>query len=397
MTDRGRYHIILGRPNTIQNFDHDDSVYPVELWFYNDANLKRFGLPPYFYLLFFRRNGGGELELYSPAVDGPVELLTGYSYVSMDRTNDVEAAYNKLYEIHPELAHSSLSFRTDEGDTATFNTSSFGTISLIDEIIRAPYRGVDTSYATRLDLDRGVVESDFLFAFAPSHGAMAVFPGPGDRFFLHWVIEIDPQHVAVVENANTRAYGTMFITTVEITSREDPGKVALQTRKESFLGMSEAQAKAGGLSGSFAFRGMTPLVPGAYDVRIVLRNRACPSRDTSDCIRSYTMLTGPVDVPEWSEAGPGLSDVTLAYSTERPGDKAIYCPFRFGALEVFPNPRGAYSLGESLVGVVQPIGAPAGSQVRFRIFSAEDAETVRLENRVRHSAWSPSPSFPRLG
>mgnify|MGYP002030115111 CR=1 FL=1 len=52
-TDRGRYYIILGPPRTKQSWEARDEVYPAELWFYNDAQLKRYRLPPFFFLLFF--------------------------------------------------------------------------------------------------------------------------------------------------------------------------------------------------------------------------------------------------------------------------------------------------------------------------------------------------------
>ena len=55
MTDRGRYYIILGPPTDRQDFSHEDAVYPTKLWFYNNPDLKRFGLPPFFRSPWFRR------------------------------------------------------------------------------------------------------------------------------------------------------------------------------------------------------------------------------------------------------------------------------------------------------------------------------------------------------
>lgn len=42
-TDRGRYYILLGAPRSIQNYEARDEIYPTELWFYNNSELKRFG------------------------------------------------------------------------------------------------------------------------------------------------------------------------------------------------------------------------------------------------------------------------------------------------------------------------------------------------------------------
>jgi GWxTD domain-containing protein len=77
-TDRGRYYILLGKPNTRRPLEATDAIYPSELWFFNDPELKYVGLPPFFHLLFFRRQGSGELKLYSPLTDGPQALLTGF-------------------------------------------------------------------------------------------------------------------------------------------------------------------------------------------------------------------------------------------------------------------------------------------------------------------------------
>jgi len=377
-TDKGRYHILLGPPRNVQTFDTDDSVYPVELWFYNDSALKRYGLPPFFYLLFVRRQGNGELELYSPLADGPQTLLTGYQTTSMDFSDDVERAYYKLFAIHPDLAHASLSFRTDEGDTAFFMAPAFGTLSLLDQIVDAPFRGVDTSYAEHFDAEKGLVESDYLFSYAPSWGMMDVLPGPGNRYYCHWVIEIDPQHIALVKDEDRNAYGSVFIISIEVVPRGDADRIVLQQTKESFMILNEREAKTG-RTRPYTYRGMIPLVPGAYDVRVILRNRACPSRDTSQCRKVYTILQSPVDVPEWVSDEPRLSNVVLAYGTERPTTTPVYRPYRFGSLQLLPNPRRAFAINDTLVAMVEALDAEPGSRLRFQVFDQENPGAVQVE------------------
>ena len=97
-----------------------DEIYPAELWFYNNSELKRFGVPPFFYLLFWRRHGIGELQLYDPISDGPPALLTGYQPERRDFRDEVERAYEILYEFDPEIANAAMSFRTDEQDITRF-------------------------------------------------------------------------------------------------------------------------------------------------------------------------------------------------------------------------------------------------------------------------------------
>jgi GWxTD domain-containing protein len=394
MTDRGRFHILLGEPAERTSFDGYDESYPTELWFYNDPELKRLGLPPYFYLLFFRRQGTGELELYSPAIDGPSALLAGYQVPSNDFRAEVERAYRELYRVSPELAHASLSFRTDEGDIAQFSAPSFGTIALLDGIAKAPFRGLDTSYAERYDFERGSVESDYLFSYVPSWGMAKLLPGPRDSYYLHWVIEIDAKNISLVKDEDKGVYQTVFVVSIEVMDRHHPDRRLLQVSKESFVSFTEAEAEAGTRM-PFAYSGMVPLASGARDVRIILRNRACTGRDESGCRRSYTLFDASVDVPVWETAQPALSELIVAYGTERPPGEGAYRPFRFGSLQLLPNPRGAYANGDSLVTMTEVLNGPPGSQLKFRIIE-RDAGRVQLEKSVAVDAFRLEPVVQEL-
>jgi GWxTD domain-containing protein len=369
-TDRGRFYILLGEPRSRQNFEGKDGIYPSELWFFNNPELKSFGLPPFFSLLFFRRHGTGEFQLYDPVGDGPQALLTRVNTDSMDFRKDVERAYNELQWIDPELAQASLSFMPDEGDVMQFQASSFGTVELLSNIVRSPLFGLDTSYAERLDFERGAVESDYLFRFVRSTGMMNVLPGPQDRLYLHWVIELAPQDVAFVEDNDSGLYASTFVASVEIESKASPGTLVLQERKESFVTLKPSERAA--LHLPFSYSGMTPLVPGEYTVRVILRNRACPGRDERDCLKSYTLLDGDVRVPDWP-AAPALSDVVLAYGSELESGEPIYRSYRFGSQEILPNPNAVYAIGEKMMAAVVPLNTGAGGSVRFQLVS-EDVE-----------------------
>jgi GWxTD domain-containing protein len=382
-TDRGRYYILLGPPRNRQNFDGSDEVYPAELWFYDNPDLKRYGLPPFFFLLFFRRHGAGELEIYSPVLDGPQSLLTGTDTKTSDFRADIERAYNALYEVDPELAQASLSFRTDEGDTAQFQAVSFGTMALMDQIVGVPFHGVDTSYAERLDFERGAVESDYLFRYFASTAAVDVLEGDDGVSFLHWVVEMPPENIAFVQDPETRVYSTSFIVSVEAVLRDDPNRVVLQSRNESFVELTESQQAS--LHRPFAYTGMTPLVPGAYDFQVILRNRACPSRVEKDCIKSYTLLSEPVDVP--STTGKALRGLVLGYGSESKPGTPLYRAYRFGTVEILPNPSEVFTIGDAMtVAVIH--AAPDTSRLRLLVESQDPPggtmidQTVTLKDRI---------------
>ena len=372
-TDQGRYYILLGPPRNRQNFDGSDRVYPSELWFYDNPDLKRYGLPPFFSLLFFRRHGVGELEIYSPVLDGPQALLTGTDTRSNDFRQDIERAYDELYEVDPELAQASLSFRTDEGDTAQFSGVSFGTMALMDDIKNIPFHGLDTSYAERLDFERGAVESDYLFRYVSSTGAAVTLPGPGGESFVHWVVELPPENIAFVLDGETGVFGSAFIVSVEAVARDDPDRVVLQSRSESFVRLTESERAS--LHRPFAYSGMTPLVPGSYSLRVILRNRACPSRDERECVKSYSLLDQEIDVPETPQ--PAL---ILGYGTEARQGEPLYRAFRFGTLEVLPNPSAVFAIGETITAAVEP--PPGTAQVRFLIESQEPEGGTLVDQSV---------------
>ena len=74
-----------------------------------------------------------------------------------------------------------MSFRTDEQNITRFQAVPFGSLSLLGDIHEIPFRGLDDSYADRLDFERGAIEADYLFTYVPGHGAVAVLPGPEKR------------------------------------------------------------------------------------------------------------------------------------------------------------------------------------------------------------------------
>ncbi len=365
-TDRGRYYILLGKPRSIQNYEARDEIYPTELWFYNNSELKRFGLPAFFYLLFWRRHGVGELQLYDPISDGPSALLTGYQPERRDFRDETERAYEILYEFDPEIANAAMSFRTDEQDITRFQAVPFGSLSLLADIHEVPFRGLDDSYADRLDFERGAIEADYLFTYVPGYGATAVLPGPEGQSFVHWVVQVDAQYTAFVRNEDRGSFDTEFIGTVEAVLQDDPGQVVTAFRKESFVSLTDDER--GALRQPFAWSGLVPLIPGDHTVRIVLRNRACGSREEADCAKSYTLIEQDVRVPA-PATGPRLSDVVLGLGTEIGAN--AYRPFRLGAAGVVPNPQAVYRIGDDLLAAVVPQDAPDGATVRFQVVSRE--------------------------
>ncbi len=380
-TDRGRFHIVLGPPRIKDDLTWSNAIHPAELWFYNDAALLERGLPGFFYLLFFRRFGAGEMRLYSPVEDGPRALLIAPSpFVQGDFRRAEEIAFDALHEVSPELASASLSFRTDEG-TNFGDVRGFGTLSLVEDIREAPWRRVDTSYAERFDL--GVVESDYLFRHVPSAGFHHVLPGPGG-YWTHWAIQLPPTSIMVVRDPDRGVHGADFIVSIEITSGD---AVLYEDRSEAFFSVTEAEAAA--LSRPFRFRGAAPVIPGDHELRVVLRNRAC--LDAADCRRSYTLLDGALDVPELDFDTPALVQPALAHGSELLGGDPLYRGYRFGRRNLLPNPEGFYRSEDRLHVLAEPLNAPEGARIEWAIRSEDPDPPAPVRGSVPASVEREGP------
>ena len=198
----------------------------------------------------------------------------------------------------------------------------------------------------------------------PSAGFHHVLPGPGG-YYLHWAIEIPNESVIVVRDPEIGRYGAVFIASIEISALDDPETVLYDDRAESFFAVSEEEAAA--LGQPFLFRGVVPVIPGSHHLRIIVRNRACPSRDEEECRRAYTLLEGPVEVPELQFETPALTDPVLAYGSDLLGGDPLYRGYRFGRRSLRPNPSSVFATGTTLYLLSEPLNAPEDARVEWTV------------------------------
>ncbi|MBI3404732.1 MAG: GWxTD domain-containing protein [Acidobacteria bacterium] len=126
-TDRGRTYITLGPPQQKQVFRNSANLYPIEIWFYGNANP---ALPPFFYVMFYQREGSGDYRFYSPYTDGPDKLATG-----VEAINSRSAALRMIRNsAGPEVARVSLSLLPDEPVDETTGITSLESDILLNHI-----------------------------------------------------------------------------------------------------------------------------------------------------------------------------------------------------------------------------------------------------------------------
>jgi GWxTD domain-containing protein len=382
-TDRGRMYVILGEPQQITRFEAHSEIVQCELWLYPSEPEK--GLPSSFNLLFFRRKGFGEYELYNPILHGPNALLVGYQYTP---ASDTDASLLLLQRISPELARATLSL--DLGEPADFATRrpALGTDLLLERIESSAKRSVETDYADAYLRYGGRVSADYSFRFVPHQGSFAVMYGPEETPFVHYSVELEPEDFALMSSED----GSKLYTTLDVTRevRSSDGTLVELDDQERYLEIGRSQFQQGARL-PFAYQDAFPLVPGDYQVSIVLRNRA---------VRQYTVAERQIHVPGTDEKGPALADVVLGYlhetslSEEHPG---FVQAFQVGHDRIYPAAEGVFPIGAELVVFAQTRGDAAGFRLRVSVL---DGETVLEQKETKLEAGSERAqifSFSLLG
>lgn len=348
MTDRGRMWIQLGEPDERETFAAVPGLYPAELWFYLQRD--EFLLPA-LYILFFQEHNAGPYVQFNHLIHQPEELMPAQSF-SEDSRNE---AFVTLQEISPQLAHASITMRADRGITAGLalpDIAQLQTQTLLQDIHRAPYRLLDTGWVSGADAGRGLVESEYLFNFVPSAGVARVFPGPNSgtpSWFVHYAIEIEPQHFTLAREEDGAEYFTRFEIQGEVTDTE--GEVVHDFSTTPFLRLNERELQGVGAR-PFAWRGMFPLIPGEHSLRIIVKNAARTE---------YTVFEDRISVPE--EGAKFLSRPLLLHGLPDEQGPA-YGAWAPEGLPLVPNGRGIVSLGSPLAVVA---AASGHERVRFRV------------------------------
>ena len=383
MTDRGKMYIILGEPDDKDSFRSVPGLYPAEVWFYL-ANKEK-ALPPLL-LLFFQEGHAGPYRLFNHAVDGIEKLIPSAAFSVM---NDRLALYQQLQTISPELAQASVTARADRsayGYVFDRESAALDFMALLGDIYVSPHRRVDTRYVDAAGRGRGLVETEYLFNYVPSSGTADVIPGPNGTSFVHYSIELEPQHLTLARDGSD--YYTTFDLSGEITTPNGE-KTILRLVKERFVKLTESQFQQVSYR-PFAYRNMFPLVAGDFNFRVVLKNRARSE---------YTIFEAPLHVAV-REGGVALGDPVLLYdapvSPDSEGGGDAYRTYQIGSMELDPNARRIFAIGEDVVVYVPVENAGEDDVLSFRIESAEPSSLEPLARSRRFGEYPDARAIESL-
>jgi GWxTD domain-containing protein len=324
-TAMGRIYIILGEPASIEKFESLTEVYPTIIWFYQ--GMIEYGLPNAFSVVFFKRSGIGEYELYSPVKFGPQFLLPNY----MGDMRDYESAYNQLLEIEPTIANVSLSLIHGETSAYVPSPSIASEVLLSAKIPAMPYEKVNDDYAEKLLRYKDIIEVEYTANYIESDFLLEVVRDDSGTFFVHYLIE--PKRLSVEQ------YNQIFKTVLEINGQvsDAEGNPIFQFERTVPVDLDQSQmdkikAKL------FSFQDVFPLVEGNYRFNALLKN---------EVFKEFTSVEQDIVIPK--PARIQVSPLLLANRVQKdPKDKTSKKAFLIGDIQFVPSPRNDFSREDTL-------------------------------------------------
>lgn len=340
-TDRGRIYIILGPPQQSLVYDQKTEVVPVEVWYYQ--GFSKYGLPDGFSCVFYKPDFAADYELYSPAADGPARLLRSADFDPADAA----AAYARLLDVEPAVAQVSLSLVSgEEGGTGS---SSLASQTLLNNIPLIPLRMVDDEYALRFLKYKDIVEVEYSANAIGNRATVAVIPDPSGLSFVHYAIE--PERLSV-EDEDGR-----FTTTLEVNGQvtDKQGRTVFQFERKTPVSLNREQAARLG-SRPVSLQGLFPLAEGAYDLALILKNRAS---------KEFTTVEESIIVPG-RPARLAATPLLIGYGSKRETDRGGEIrAFLLGDLQLYVSPLVLFTPGDTLAAALELLG-PAEERAKAR-------------------------------
>lgn len=370
-SDRGRMYIILGPPRNIEQYDHVNGVYPVEIWFYlGDPAL---GFPTAFNIVFFKKEGIGDYILYSPTEHGPRSLIAdsmgGFRDTSLvsGLLSDDQAAYQVLKDLEPTLAPQTLSLIP--GERTSPGSESLASSRLMATIFASPQKKVEVDYADAILNFKDFVEVDYTANYVASGAFLQVIEDDSGVFLVHYAIEPAKISAEKVESG----YEVRFQLTGRVSDAR--GRTVYQFDKDfpfSLTARELDEVRAQSLS----IQDMFPLVPGNYNFDVLLKNTLS---------NEFTSAVKKVVVPS-AAVSPQISPLLLAYEAQKkpspPGERV---PFKAGDEQILCQTRKTYSVKDSLVLFFQLYGLTeelrSSGMLRY-VFFKEDREFLEAKDNL---------------
>ena len=347
-TDRGRIYIILGEPMSVMNLENNPQLKPCEIWYYQ--GLTRLGLPEGLNLVFYQEENVGDFELYSPARDGPMDLLR----VWKGAPSDYEGAYEEILAVEPNLANPSLSIVPGDTSTSMGHPSTSSDV-MMQKVADVPWTKIEDQYARKFLQYKDRVEVEYSANYIASNAQVCVQRDDSGIARIHYAIEF--------KNLSLDTYENTYYTALKINgSVSTPeGKVVYQFDKTVSLKLDETQLQDIRVQ-PFNYRDLFPLIPGRYQLTVLVKNEVS---------KEFTSMERALVIPEKS-TGPQVTPLLLGYRASTPAaDGGKLKPFKFGPFQINSQPGALFVRKDTMTAVFQVSGLnemqKAGAVLRWSI------------------------------
>lgn len=196
-TDRGRIWILLGEPVHRNVIDNNNSLYPVEIWEYYGG--PKFGLPPVYRVVFYKRSGAGDYRLYIPSADGPSSLLR--TEIGQIDVTDNYSVFRAINEADPVVAEIALSLVP--GEPITNFSPSLQAPILMSKIYELPKKRINSTYARNFLNYKGLVTTNVITNYINIKSDLKVLRDPLLKMnFVHFALLPESISVDYVEETD---------------------------------------------------------------------------------------------------------------------------------------------------------------------------------------------------
>jgi GWxTD domain-containing protein len=326
-TERGFFYVLLGKPLERTSYATQSQVWPLELWFYEGD--VEYGLPSYFYLIFYQPEGLGDFRLYSPTVEGPEKLAVPAlgNGVALTRRTALDA----VKAVSAELARASLSYLPSD---TPMGSASFSSDSIIAAVRNLPEKKFSDSYARSYMTFKDYVETEYTDRYITSAFDVRIFR-EGGQPFLHWSIE--PEKMNFSSEADTIYASFEFVLRLE----DGRGATVFERTEEIPLKLSPEQYQDHAKQ-RFAFQDLLAVAPGEYRALFLLKNKTA---------RDFSSFETKVVVPPAAASGEaGLSTPLLFYgrSPVPEAQRKSLKAFAFGGQQYVVGARNEFPVSSML-------------------------------------------------
>lgn len=325
-TDQGRIYIILGEPHSVERFTSQQGIYPTEVWYYYGDKNK--GLPPHFAIVFYKRSGIGEFQIYDHVADGPSALLVDGRH--MDSAN-YATLYETIQELAPTLAL--VSHSMVPGDIPyNYQPSPVNNIMMAD-ILESPKKDVNPKYATHFLDYKGIVSSEYMTNYIESEANLAFMRDPLlGMNFAHF--SMAPKEISVDYYEPKDQYYCNY--SINVSLRKNDDDIVFQYTKDFPFYFSPEKVE-GIQSNGIAIEDSFPIAEGTYKFIVLLQNSVG---------KEFSVFEENITIPEDSKE-PRIDAFLIGYDSQKYSGN-LHIPFKVMDTKLLLDPKNTFSQGDEL-------------------------------------------------